>query len=350
MLRLKLPRLPRVTVPPPPELARLAGPPLGAAVALLGRREFLKAAAIVVAVCTAPLTGGVGRALAARRGRFLTRAERETLGALCDRILPPDQDPGALALGAVDYIDRLLGAYDEKVPAIFAGGPFSGRNPFPDTRRGRPSRRRPKNVFKRFVAPTRVQDIRWRAELYGSADATNAPGAAFNDTVLPPLPGLRQIYREGLQKVDQVATAMEGQRFAALDAATQDALLPVFDGGVVFPPLPRRNQTFVDLVIQHTLEGCLSAPEYGGNRKLGGWKMVGLEGDNQPLGYSLFSTRADGYTERADHPMSTANPDELGPDGALAPRPLSADGLAIQSSIATLAGLVPDPDPDAPCT
>ena len=41
--------------------------------------------------------------------------------------------------------------------------------------------------------------------------------------------------------------------------------------------------------------------------------MLGLEGDDQPLGYSIFSLATDGYVERPDHPMSTPNPDELGP-------------------------------------
>jgi hypothetical protein len=91
----------------------------------------------------------------------------------------------------------------------------------------------------------------------------------------------------------------------------------------------------MDVLISHTIEGCLAAPEYGGNRQLAGWKMVGLEGDTQPLGFSVFLRDAGSYVERADHPMSTPNPDEL-VGGVLAPRALSADGAAIQSSIATL--------------
>ena len=39
--------------------------------------------------------------------------------------------------------------------------------------------------------------------------------------------------------------------------------------------------------------------------------MLGLEGDSQPLGYALYSRRADAYRERADHPLSTPNPDEI---------------------------------------
>ena len=89
---------------------------------------------------------------------------------------------------------------------------------------------------------------------------------------------------------------------------------------------------FVDLLIQHTLEGCFSLPEYGGNRDARGWALVGLEGDSQPLGYSIFSRARNLYNERPEHPMSTPNRDELA-----GPRGLSSDGELIQESIISLA-------------
>ena len=91
--------------------------------------------------------------------------------------------------------------------------------------------------------------------------------------------------------------------------------------------------TFIDLLIQHTLEGSFSAPEYGGNKRRAGWAMLGLEGDDQPLGYSIFSLATNSYVERADHPMSTPNPDELA-----GPLPLSPDGQFIQNAILSTAG------------
>jgi len=62
--------------------------------------------------------------------------------------------------------------------------------------------------------------------------------------------------------------------------------------------------------------------------------MLGLEGDDQPLGYSIFSLAINDYVERPDHPMSTPNPDEVA-----GPRPLSPDGQFIQNSILATAGL-----------
>jgi gluconate 2-dehydrogenase gamma chain len=66
------------------------------------RRGFLKtgatAAAATVVACGRP------------RGRWrtLTDEEAKTLAAACDQIVPPDQDPGAAAAGAVEFVDRQL--------------------------------------------------------------------------------------------------------------------------------------------------------------------------------------------------------------------------------------------------
>ena len=78
-----------------------------------------------------------------------------------------------------------------------------------------------------------------------------------------------------------------------------------------FPVAAAARRNFIDLVAHTRIEGCFSAPEYGGNRTGRGWRMLGLEGDSQPLGYSLYSRRDDAYHERPDHPMSTPNPDEV---------------------------------------
>src|SRR5436190_1749627 len=256
MAQLKLPRLPADGgASLPPEWGWKNDAARRSAVVLLGRREFLKAAAILFAALATPVTG-VRRAMARARGGF-------------------------------------------------------------------------------FTAPTRVQELRWRAELFGS---DQVPGADFNDVALGgPLVGLRRIYQDGLKKVDEMATALSGKPYAKLPPDEQDRLLALFDAGA-FQPDPRRGgMTFISLVIEHTLEGCLALPEYGGNRGRRGWKMLGLEGDSQPLGYSIFSKAKDGYNERRGHPMSTANPDELR-HGTLTPRPISADANAIQDSIVMLSG------------
>jgi hypothetical protein len=325
MARVRFPPLPD-SAPPP------ADPPSDRPTTLLiGRRQFLKLVGAVAALAVLPWTRAQ-RSWAAARGRFFTRQELATLEALCDRIIPPDDDPGARGMGAARYIETLLTAFDRRgTPRIFAGGPFSGRTPFPNVVRGEPSRRRPANRFKHFVPLSRIQELRWRADIFGSAAV---PGSSFNDATLGPLVGLRQIYRDGLARVDALARTIGGNSFTGLAAADQDKVVQRLDAD---PRDPRRGVRFFEVVIEHTLEGCFSAPEYGGNHERLGWRLIGLEGDSQPLGYSVFSKREGRYHELSGHPLSRPNPDELGPADELQPKPLSEAGATVQLRISSFA-------------
>lgn len=70
----------------------------------LSRRKFLQAA-----VAAAAVTGsGIGCSRTGTPWRFLTVDEARTLSALCDQIIPPDEDPGAAWAGVVNFIDRQL--------------------------------------------------------------------------------------------------------------------------------------------------------------------------------------------------------------------------------------------------
>jgi hypothetical protein len=93
-------------------------------------------------------------------------------------------------------------------------------------------------------------------------------------------------------------------------------------------------------VIRHTLEGCFAAPEYGGNEAGAGWQMLGIEGDSQPLGYSIYRAPSGDLVERPDHPLSMPNPDEIAGDGSLAPRPLTPDGDDVQETISAFTALL----------
>jgi len=70
----------------------------------LSRRKFLQAATVAAATFGAGAGCGVGRT----PWRFLKVDEARTLAALCDQIIPPDQDPGAAWAGVVNYIDKQL--------------------------------------------------------------------------------------------------------------------------------------------------------------------------------------------------------------------------------------------------
>jgi hypothetical protein len=302
------------------------------------RRTFLKTAALAAAAGATRL-GALPLGGCLPRARFFTADEFATLAALCDRILPPDADPGGAELGAPVYIERLLTAFDDDPVFVFAGGPFSGRNPFPDLRSGTPSDEYPENAFRTPAPLSPLQELYWRAEILGSAAAGLPPHLDAQRG--GPLVGLRDLYRAALAKVDQVAQSTFGLAFVDLTPAQQDQVFTAVDRATVFPPDPLRDgRSFVDLLIGHTLEGCFAPPEYGGNADAEGWRMIGLEGDSQPLGYSLYSQRTHSYRERPDHPMSTPNPDELAADGSLSPRPLSPDGAEIQHNITTFSRLL----------
>jgi len=83
----------------------------------LRRRGFLRIAGTASA-CGALVSCG----RESSRWRFLTEAEGNTLEAICERIIPTDQTPGAAWAGVVNFIDRqLMGPYRRQRDAYRAG-------------------------------------------------------------------------------------------------------------------------------------------------------------------------------------------------------------------------------------
>jgi hypothetical protein len=244
---------------------------------------------------------------------FFTASERLTLGALADAVLPPDDQPGGSALGAVAFIEKLATVYEAPtdVPEIFAGGPFSGRAPFANFD-GTPSTLFPENDFAAFVSLDRVADRAWRLYLYGSDGVT---GGGPNDAVLGKVIGLRDQLKTGLQ----AAASLSPQALNTLDPT---ALATVFN---------QLDATFQALLMDLVPQAAFAAPEYGGNPSLAGWNMVHYEGDQQPLGYSVFDVNSGAYRERPDAPVSQPNP---GPD----PEPLDDAVQAVLSQITLALG------------
>jgi gluconate 2-dehydrogenase gamma chain len=80
------------------------------------RRGFLKtgatAAAAAAVACTRPKS----------RWRALTEDEAATLAAVCDQIIPADEDPGASQAGAVVFIDRQLATRQKKALPMWQAG------------------------------------------------------------------------------------------------------------------------------------------------------------------------------------------------------------------------------------
>ena len=76
---------------------------------------------------------------------------------------------------------------------------------------------------------------------------------------------------------------------------------------------------FVSVVLADTLDVMYGPPEYGGNRDLSGWRMIGYAGDVQPRGWSdaefigvRVSLAVTGWSARGDETVVTAT---VGGDG-----------------------------------
>ena len=240
---------------------------------LLSRRGFLRVTGAAGAVALLP----IGCQGPPAPETVLSEHERRLFAALADAVIPPDHQPGGSALGAVDYLEQLLGALDGAQPLVFAGGPYSGRQPFGDGLGGT-SARFPDNDFAFFAPLDRVSEATWRLRLFGG-EGPNGPVVGLRDQV-------RQILAEAERYLPAAPEELDADQRAALLAAL--------------------DQTSIDALVDLVSEAAFAAPEYGGNRGGAGWALCHFEGDSQPLGYSQY----DGvrFLERPEAPLSTPNP------------------------------------------
>src|SRR5215471_11534163 len=163
---------------------------------------------------------------------FLTEHEYAVVTRCADLMLPPHGDfPGGGVAGTAEYVDRTLGAFDVDPPRIWAGGPFSGRF-------GGDAK------FSEFLPLSRLEELAWRTRIEGSRGIAERE---WNG----PVRGWQEIYRDGI-------------------AALGDA--PISD--VDLDAQPELKQ----LLFEHACEASYGAPEYGGNRELAGWRMIGYAG------------------------------------------------------------------------
>lgn len=223
------------------------------ALAALGLVRADRVGALIGVVARGELPGG--------GGRFLSRPELVTLRAVTARLLPGPpghRGPGALEVHAAEAIDLLLGAFELDPPLIHAGGPFSGRAGGSG------------DDFADFVALDAQAAFGWRIRLEGSRGLREREFAG-------PVVGLQEIYRRGLERLDERARARTGDGFAAAPAATQDALLASRD---------RIVRRFVTAALHNSLEALCGPPEYGGNHALAGWHGLEWRGDGEPDGFT----------------------------------------------------------------
>lgn len=118
--------------------------------------------------------------------------------------------------------------------------------------------------------------------------ATDTPGAIeagaaiYIDRALagPYQPQLAT-YRRGIEELERACEATHGKSFGVLDAGSQDDILERLEAGEINDVTD--GPAFFDLVRRHVMEGFFCEPNYGGNRDLIGWKLVGFPG--QRFGY-----------------------------------------------------------------
>lgn len=246
---------------------------------MLTRRGFVK----LVGISTAAVACGDN--LIVTRGLFFDANGFATIDLATDLVLP-----GARDAKAIGYIDLLLAAFDRSPPAIFGGGPYSGRNG------GDAS-------FARFLPLSRIQELAWRIRIFGSAQT---PSGDFNDALLGPTIGYRDLYLDGIARLDDVAATLQpGTAFR--DLGDQDRQLAL---DTVASDAP----AFYQALVEHTLEGTFGAPEYGGNATLVGWQLARYDGDSAPLGHATYDAASDAYVDRADQPTTTASPGDEAED------------------------------------
>lgn len=112
--------------------------------------------------------------------------------------------------------------------------------------------------------------------------AIEAGAASYIDRALagPYQPQLGA-YRRGIEELERHCEAALGKSFGALDADRQDGILEKLEAGEIKDVTD--GAAFFDLVRRHVMEGFFCEPNYGGNRDLIGWKLVGFPG--QRYGY-----------------------------------------------------------------
>lgn len=159
--------------------------------------------------------------------RFFTAAEFAFLTAACERLFPEDDmGPGATMLGVPDFIEGQMNTPWGRGEKWFMSGPH---------------RTGPDNLGYQ----------------------------------LPYSP--RQIYRIGIAGTQAWVRQQHNAPFESLPPTTQDAILTALEHNATqFDALPA--SAFFEQLRSDTIEGAFADPIHGGNRHMGGWKMMGFPG------------------------------------------------------------------------
>ncbi|MDE1181855.1 gluconate 2-dehydrogenase subunit 3 family protein [Paraburkholderia sp.] len=159
--------------------------------------------------------------------RFFDAKEWSFIHAAVDRLIPPDSEgPGAVDAGVPEFIDRQMDTPYAHGALWYMQAPFK----------------------------------------------QGVPELGYQLKLVP-----RDLYRLGIASVNAYCTTAHGKPFDALDAATRDTVLGALEKASVELQDVPANVFFAQL-LQNTREGYFCDPIHGGNREMGGWKMIGFPG------------------------------------------------------------------------
>jgi hypothetical protein len=185
--------------------------------------------------------------------RFLSADQAAVVTEATARLVPGPLDdpaeaghPGAREAGVVWFVDRLLSAFDQDPPAVFAGAPWSNRHAAGPDR------------MAHFLPLVERQEKAWR----------------------PRIAKLRHDVTVAVDALDDAAKEAGYDGFVAAPKQQQDRLLTELDA-------------VRDLLFGLTIDALYSVPEYAGNAGRVGWNEIDWPGDIQPVGYRPAAVEGD---------------------------------------------------------
>ena len=160
---------------------------------------------------------------------FFAPGEVAFIDAAVGRLIPNDPiGPGAVEAGVTFFLDRQLAGKFGRGDHYFLGGPW------------------PKGT----------------------------PEQGYQSRFTP-----AQLYRAAIAAIDKYASAnFNGAVFSKLASADQDKVLKGLESGGIALDDGVDSKSFFAMLLQNTKEGYFSDPIYGGNKDMGGWKMIGFPG------------------------------------------------------------------------
>jgi len=102
---------------------------------------------------------------------------------------------------------------------------------------------------------------------------------------------LAPLYHQGLRALQRYARGKFNKKFVDLGDGEKDAVLQDFEAGAV--DKFKAAAEFFETVRYHVLEGVFCEPQYGGNKDMAGWRLVGFPGQQHGYGEAYINKPVD---------------------------------------------------------